>query len=639
MKNIILCLNNRNSLIQSSVTFFLVVLFYTPIFFQTYGYLNDYMVFEYQKLDCCFSIVETKQLLAIGRPIQSILLNIQSMFVNSIHSLELVRLFYVVMIGFGASLFFSYIHTSLNINRYSAILLSFITFTLPSMSINSFWVTQSIPGILPLFLIIPAHFLFHRIGKIHLRKLHVIFVPFLLLFISLTIYQPTTFFYLTLTFIRFLFGSRNSKEFNLKDVVSDIVFLGTTCIFYFLLFKFFYKPMLISSSVGGIDFEQYFYKITTEYPAYEFSFSFDVFSKLHLVKDLINILLSGWFPLFSDYLLIPTSLIFLGILIWASFFNSCLKKLRIPHKVIVGVVTLSLLILLTGLPMIVGKGDYTILYRSSFATMSILPAVIVFVIERVISAGKRRKEFYPVLLSCVILITLAQLSSFYRLLIQTQRLSAEYSHVINVIKNYKLTESEDILVPPFVSSSKYNSKFLQLDFGYTSVNSVTDGMVNSAAQELGLQIAGLNIFYEPKSKYIENINNAFKFNRAGTPNFISNIKGLSTREDFGRWTDSNETVFEFTDPLPRKFNLVIKAGTSTELVKKDFRVKVGKNVFITNFPTQEASLVSIPIITDGLTRSIIFDFGNIKSPYETGTGVDTRRLGLALISLRIDQET
>ena len=315
-----------------------------------------------------------------------------------------------------------------------------------------------------------------------------------------------------------------------------------------------------------------------------------------------------------------------------------MKNLWIPHKVIVGVVTLSLLILLTGLPTIIGKGDYTILYRSSFATMSILPAVIVFVIERVISARKRRKEFYPVLLSCVILITLAQLSSFYRLLIQTQRLSAEYNHVVNVIKNYNLTESEDILIPPFVSPSKYNSKFLQLDFGYTSFNSVTDGMVNSAAQELGLQIAGLNIFYAPNSKYIENINNGFKFNKTGIPSFISNIKGLSTREDFGRWTDSNVTEFEFTDPLPRKFNLVIKAGTSVNLVKKDFRVKVGKNVFITKFQTQEASLVSIPIITDGLTRSIIFDFGNIKSPYETGTGDDTRRLGLALISLRIDLE-
>ena len=65
IKNTIAYLNNRNFLFQSSVTFFLVVLFYTPIFFQTYGYLNDYIVFEYQKLDCCFSIVETKQLLLL----------------------------------------------------------------------------------------------------------------------------------------------------------------------------------------------------------------------------------------------------------------------------------------------------------------------------------------------------------------------------------------------------------------------------------------------------------------------------------------------------------------------------------------------------------------------------------------------
>jgi len=52
---------------------------------------------------------------------------------------------------------------------------------------------------------------------------------------------------------------------------------------------------------------------------------------------------------------------------------------------------------------------------------------------------------------------------------------------------------------------------------------------------------------------------------------------------------------------------------------------------IGNFKT-----VSVPIVTDGTAKVISFDIPDPKSPKELGESEDARRLGLALVSLKVE---
>ena len=49
-----------------------------------------------------------------------------------------------------------------------------------------------------------------------------------------------------------------------------------------------------------------------------------------------------------------------------------------------------------------------------------------------------------------------------------------------------------------------------------------------------------------------------QFSREGYPRFVREVKGVSGREEFGRWTDGAKASFVFADPLPKKFTLTIE---------------------------------------------------------------------------------
>lgn len=60
-------------------------------------------------------------------------------------------------------------------------------------------------------------------------------------------------------------------------------------------------------------------------------------------------------------------------------------------------------------------------------------------------------------------------------------------------------------------------------------------------------------------RYQATLSEGITFRNPGYPTFISAVKGISIVEDFGRWTDDTKAVFEFNQPLPKKFTLIITA--------------------------------------------------------------------------------
>lgn len=622
----------------SLFVFCAVVLFFLPTFSHQFGYINDYTIFEYDNHLCCFGFPETTQLFAIGRPLQAILLNIQLLFVSDIQSLQWMRLFCVFLIGIVATLFFLYVQSNLNIRRYSAAFLALLIFTLPSMVINSFWVAQSVPGIAPLFFVLLAHFWMQKRNSSDHNKTFVIVGVFSLVFCSLLIYPPATFFFLTLTFIKFVFGTKDSTQAKLSGIAAEVMILLVACIVYFLSIKYVLKPILLMSNFGGMDFQSHYDNIDAANSAYKFSLSFDIVSKITRIHDLFVMVFSAWFPPLPMSLIIPVGLVFASILTWASLRTPYLKHLKTSSKIVLGLALSAFIPCLAAIPVLVGQGDYPILYRVIFASMAAVPVVIVFAIDRTLAAGKSWIVFVPVLVVSAGFILAAEITSYQRLAFMVSRLSAEYQHVLDTVSGENLADTREIRIPPIVSPPD-PSGLLYRDFGYTAVNSITTGMVNAVARTAGQNIEGYRVVYDPLGpRYDADISEGITFSRDGYPSFVSSFKGISGKETFGRWTDSEEAIIEFTQPLPQKFTLKINAGASSAIVGKPVKLMIGETQLEVEFSKEEVTEVDIPVATDGKTKSIILKFPKTKSPMELGLGGDTRHLGLALVKFQIDSK-
>ena len=627
---------DRRVLSSAFFVFFALILFSAPIFGREFGYLNDYSIFEsFTPKRGLFP--ETEQLLAIGRPLQAALLNLQLLFVTDLHSLQAMRLAIVAAMAGTGALFFLYLNAFVNVKRYSAILLSILVFTLPSMTINSFWVAQSIPGIVPVFLAIVAHFLAQEGERGAGSPLPFRAGAFVVLFLSFFVYPPATFFFLVLTFIKLIFGTKSASGgagCDLRSTARDGILFFAACFAYFLSFKFALKPLLLLSNPWGMDFKDYFAKIDSSIPSYRFSLSVDPASKLAQLHDLFVLDYSAWFAPLKWYLIVP-SVIGCGFAFsWAAFSNPHLKDKGIPAKVLWGLAPVIVIPVVGALPVLLAGGDYPILYRVTFAAMAVVPLAVVFVVDRAAYLGGTTLGW--VLLLSFLYLVPAEIASHLRLSRMIARLSGEYGHVLESVRQQYPNEEKEIRIPPYAGPPD-RAGLICLDFAYTAVNSITLGMVNAASLALGDGIDGYAIAYDPQGpRYGAAISDGIVFSRDGYPDFVSGYTGISGRESFGRWTDGKEAVIEFAKPLPDGFTLEIVGRSSSELAGRPVEIIVGNARTTAEFSKDESTRIKVRIAGQHGVRSIVFRFPDISSPRELGLSQDSRRLGLALIELKVE---
>ena len=125
------------------------------------------------------------------------------------------------------------------------------------------------------------------------------------------------------------------------------------------------------------------------------------------------------------------------------------------------------------------------------------------------------------------------------------------------------------------------------------------------------------------------------FRQAKWPGLISKTKGLATPEDWGTWSDGSAVLLEFLDPLPERFRMRLVARAFGPNVGKQFTIRVGKYSF--EFQLGETSEEVIGVIqnTDNAyTMGIEVPFP--VAPSALGVSSDSRKLGIALESLRIE---
>ncbi len=115
---------------------------------------------------------------------------------------------------------------------------------------------------------------------------------------------------------------------------------------------------------------------------------------------------------------------------------------------------------------------------------------------------------------------------------------------------------------------------------------------------------------------------------------VKRVSGLSVPQLFGRWSDSREVQIEMWSPLPRSFDLKLKAyafGPNTQL---PFTVRIGQQTRTFRL-SSSPGYISLPFTTDGSEKLITIEVPQPTSPRELGLSSDSRTLGIALTEASI----
>jgi phosphoglycerol transferase len=135
-------------------------------------------------------------------------------------------------------------------------------------------------------------------------------------------------------------------------------------------------------------------------------------------------------------------------------------------------------------------------------------------------------------------------------------------------------------------------------------------------------------------RYNGDLASGIDFSRNGSPQFISDAQGFYDVEPWGRWS-SQKPVFDFTDPLPQKFTLVLKAmgfgPNSQELTK----VLIGDQQYSIQL-SAGISEVRLDVDLKGSSaKRITFVPPKPVSPKQLTGSLDERTLSIGFVSMRI----
>jgi len=125
------------------------------------------------------------------------------------------------------------------------------------------------------------------------------------------------------------------------------------------------------------------------------------------------------------------------------------------------------------------------------------------------------------------------------------------------------------------------------------------------------------------------------FSRDGYPGFISRASGFSRKEPWGRWTDGDRAEITFSESLPKKFELEIVVNAAFgDNAKGPIFVRIGGVEKSFHF-TSKGETIRLPFSLSNDATSIEIVPPSPMSPKALGLGMDARRLGVGLSSVRV----
>ena len=152
------------------------------------------------------------------------------------------------------------------------------------------------------------------------------------------------------------------------------------------------------------------------------------------------------------------------------------------------------------------------------------------------------------------------------------------------------------------------------------------------------QIMSIANFHADKNgkRYQAKLTDTLLFNQQGLPDYIKNIHGMSGAENWGRWSDSKDVIFEFFNPLPQDISIIFYGMPFGPNAGKKLKISIGnQQKEITLQPTDQEYRVNFSQLTGNVDK-IEFSIPKPTSPSELVLGHDGRKLGFGFIFLRIE---
>jgi phosphoglycerol transferase len=128
--------------------------------------------------------------------------------------------------------------------------------------------------------------------------------------------------------------------------------------------------------------------------------------------------------------------------------------------------------------------------------------------------------------------------------------------------------------------------------------------------------------------------NTLDFKKGAWPGTIKKVKGLSTPEIWGTWTQSDVVIFEFTSSLPNEFEIHLVAHAFGPNLEKEFEASIGNYHIKFSLSAIDEKRV-IRLENPNGSNVLRFKIPNAASPKELGLSNDDRNLGIGFVEMKI----
>lgn len=141
------------------------------------------------------------------------------------------------------------------------------------------------------------------------------------------------------------------------------------------------------------------------------------------------------------------------------------------------------------------------------------------------------------------------------------------------------------------------------------------------------------------ARYPGDMASGIDFSKPGLPDFIARTSGLSGVEPWGRWSDQGKTTFEFVQPLPQRFTLVLKAHAFASNAGKPTKVEIGRHTYDIQVTAGDSEIRLVVDLQGENTDRITFIPPAPIPPHKVDkSNNDQRTIALGFVSMSIDTQ-
>lgn len=267
-----------------------------PALTKDFAVATEFYVFGYDAKVCCMAHPESWHMIGMGRYLGSLIHNLIFYTIDALEDYRNARLVSFGIIAFDGVVLAAIFAWLTRIRLSLAFCLSLVIILLPGMTLGLLDQTVAPMNIYNMPFILASYALWHVWGTRTLKRPKWVLrtVPLLsavLLYASITIYQPFAPFFLCLTLIRLLFAPPKDKKGVWLLVVRDIGFFVIVAATYFVVHRYLVLPILVDIHPG---LSTYITGEDVNIRDYQFTMTTDLFAKVPHLLNIVGRIIPLW---------------------------------------------------------------------------------------------------------------------------------------------------------------------------------------------------------------------------------------------------------------------------------------------------------------------------------------------------------